>query len=358
MIQRICLMLLILLFGLCGAAQAQSIKWNDCLHQKKDWYGTAEAARIAENVVMYQGTSGGWPKNIDMARKLEPREKARLQAAKGETESTIDNTATYTQLRFLAKVYNATHDERWKRAFMEGFDFLLAAQYENGGWPQFFPLRKGYYTHITYNDEAMAEVLNLFQDVVDRSKQFLFVDAERRARAEKAITKGIECILRCQIVNRDTLTAWCAQHDEVTFAPAKARAYELPSLSGKESVGVVRFLMRIKNPPPTIIASINGAVAWLQRVQVKGFRVESRPDTLSPTGMDKIVVPDPAAPSLWARFYEIGTDRPIYVSRDGIVRYDLSEISYERRNHYGWLDTWPEGLLTKEFPAWKKKHGL
>ena len=59
-----------------------------------------------------------------------------------------------------------------------------------------------------------------------------------------------------------------------------------------------------------------------------------RADDKAPRGKDKVVVKDPNAPGLWARFYEIGTNRPIFCDRDGVAKHDLSEIGYERRNGY------------------------
>ena len=58
---------------------------------------------------------------------------------------------------------------------------------------------------------------------------------------------------------------------------------------------------------------------------------------------------------MWARFSEIGTNRPIFSDRDGVAKHDLAEIGYERRNGYSWLGTWPAPLLEKEYPAWKAK---
>jgi PelA/Pel-15E family pectate lyase len=66
-------------------------------------------------------------------------------------------------------------------------------------------------------------------------------------------------------------------------------------------------------------------------------------------------VKDPAAAPLWARFYEIGTNRPLFSDRDGVKKYSLAEIGHERRNGYAWLGTWPRRLLEREFPAWKQK---
>jgi PelA/Pel-15E family pectate lyase len=317
-----------------------------------------EAIRIADNVLLYQFPSGGWPKNIDMAEELNASQKQQLKAQNHLDSSTIDNTATYTQLRYLAKVYNSTKLERLRESFLRGLDYLLAAQYPNGGWPQFYPLREGYYSHITFNDDAMIGVMKLLKDIAGKKSTFAFIDPQRRAKAELAVARGLQCILKCQIRVDGMLTAWCAQHDEHDFSPAKARTYELPSLSGNESVGVVGFLMGVKSPSDEIKNSIQSAVAWFNKVRIKGITVIEVNDSLGPARKDKVVIKDPSAPHMWARFYEIGTNKPFYCSRDGIKRDNLFEISYERRNHYNWLDYWPQRLLEKEYPAWAREHSL
>jgi PelA/Pel-15E family pectate lyase len=331
---------------------ATTIRWDQCLDRPADWYGSEEAKRIAENVLTYQRASGGWPKNIDMAAPLTRERRKELTLDLEDFASTIDNGATYTQMRYLARVYASTQEPRYADGFLRGLEYLLRAQYDNGGWPQFFPLIEGYYSHITFNDDAMAGVMNLLMDIAAQKPEF--VDAGRRSRAAAALKKGFACILRCQVMVDGKLTAWCAQHDEKTFAPAQARTYELPSLSGKESVGIVMLLMRIDHPGQPVIASIQGAVRWFQEAHMRGIRVIRVSDPSAPGGMDKIVVGDSTAAPIWARFYEIGTNLPIFSSRDGIVHRQLSEISAERRNHYGWLDYWPEQLLREEYPRWQK----
>ena len=69
------------------------------------------------------------------------------------------------------------------------------------------------------------------------------------------------------------------------------------------------------------------------------------------------MVKDPSAPPMWARFYELGTNKPMFSDRDGVVKYDLSEIGIERRTGYKWLGYWPKNFLEKEYPEWKKKVG-
>jgi PelA/Pel-15E family pectate lyase len=275
--------------------------------------------------------------------------------AKTTGETTIDNGATHTQLQYLARVYTATGEARFKDAFYRGLKFVFEMQYPNGGWPQFYPLRQGYYTHITYNDDAMVGVLELLRAITERKPDLAFVLAEDRERARLAIQKGIECILKTQVTVNGKLTAWCAQHDEETFAPAKARTYELPSLSGFETVGIVRFLMGIDKPGPEVIRSVQAAVSWLNDSKIAGLRVVRKPDPGSPRGYDTVVVEDAGAPPLWARFYDIQTNQPMFCGRDGVVKATMAEIEYERRNGYRWYVTDPAKLLDTEYPKWKSR---
>jgi PelA/Pel-15E family pectate lyase len=328
------------------------VRWRDVLQQAPDWYASREAVRIADNVLLWQRASGGWPKNTEMAVTLSRQEADALAQQKEQADSTIDNGATYTQLVFLARVHHATQQPRFKAALLQGLDYLFAAQYANGGWPQYFPLRKGYYTHITYNDNAMVNVLTLLREVVQRHPDYAWVDEARRQRAAQAVEKGIECILKTQVIVNGQRTAWCAQHDEVTLQPAPARAYEKVSLSGGESAGIVRFLMGIEQPSPLAVAAIKSAVAWFEQARLKGLKVVEHANAALPRGFDRVVVHDAQAGPLWARFYEIGTNRPIFCGRDGIIKFSLAEIEHERRIGYSWYTGDPAELLDKDYPQW------
>ena len=338
-----------------AAADSPAVPWRQCLRQKPEWYGSAEAVRIGENVLCYQRSSGGWPKNIEMAEPLTDDAKSKLRDERDKIDSTIDNGATTTQLRYLARVFNASKKPQFKDAFLHGLDFLLAAQYPNGGWPQFFPKPRGYSAHITFNDDAMINVLALLREIERRDSVFAFVDEARHQRTQDAIPKGIDCILKCQIIVDGHRLAWCAQHDEATLRPAPARAYEKVSLSGGESVGILRFLMQIEQPGPEVIHAIESAMAWLRQARLAGMRVVEKPDANLPKGYDKVLVADPKAGGLWARFYEIGTNRPIFCGRDGVIRYSLAEIEHERRVGYAWYTEAPARLLEVEFPAWQER---
>lgn len=314
-----------------------------------------KAVKVAETMLLYQRDNGGWPKNYDEDQALTDAERAGILAQKSLDDTTIDNGATHSEVRHLAKVYQSTGDERYKEAARKGIEFMLRAQYANGGWPQFYPRARGYSRHITFNDNAMIGVMSVLRDIARRKPEFTFVDEALRVRAANAVAKGIPCILKCQVVVDGKRTAWCAQHDETTFAPAKARSYELPSLSGSESVGIVKFLMDIDRPTPEIVEAVQAAAAWFDEARLEGIREIRREDPALPKGWDKVVVQDASAPPMWARFYEIGTNKPIFCSRDGIPKATLVEISYERRNGYSWLGYYAAGLLAEDYPAWQKK---
>ena len=358
------------LLALLTGANAQETTDYKEKHPYKDWvkiapklddafFTTPEAIRIADNVLLYQQTTGGWPKNIYMPAELTADEYKKALAAKDNVnQSTIDNNATSTEIRYLSRVYLATDIEKYKEAALEGIRYILKAQYPNGGWPQFWPRPKGYYTHITYNDNAMVNVMNLLRDVYNKKAPYTYVPDTLCQRARAAFDKGVECILNTQVKQNGKLTVWCAQHDEHTLAPAKARAYELPSLSGAESDNIVLLLMSIPDPSPEIIASVEAAIAWFKANKITGIMRENF--TNSEGKKDYRMIPCPQddypCPVLWARFYTLEDNRPFFCDRDGVKKYDISEIGYERRNGYSWYNN--AGLkVLKKYEQWKKRIG-
>jgi PelA/Pel-15E family pectate lyase len=340
----------------CAPSPATSvgISWDAANEQPAAFYATDEARALADNVLYYQNADHGWPKNIDMSTRT---------AAKAA--STIDNRATTTQIEFLARVYSATSCAQYQQGILGGVEFLLAAQYDNGGWPQTYPNPEGYRKHITFNDDAMIHVLQVLHAIASGTAPYGFVDAELRGTSQAAVQKGIDCILACQIQMAGDQRGWCAQHDEVTLKPALARSYELPSVSGSEGARIARFLMTIDPPTPEIRAAIKGAMAWFEAVKITGIRVEETVDTAQPTGEDRVVVSDATAPPIWARFYELGTNKPIFSSRCEVPeceadpfymrRYSLAEIENERRVGYAWYGNWPAAAIS-EYQAWLKKY--
>lgn len=317
---------------------------------------------VADNMLLYQRAVGGWPKHIgevkiDYNKPLSEGEKAGLVDDKGRNDATIDNNATTKEIRYLIKAYKTAGNKTYLTAVENGIRYLLQMQKGNGGFPQFYPDSSSYRGQITYNDNAMINALNVLWDVAYGQNGLEAVDKSLKTPSLNAVNKGIECILNTQIKVAGKLTAWCAQHDKATLAPVKARAFELVSLSGAETVGIVEFLMKVDKPSARIKEAVTAAVQWLDAVKIKGYKTERIKDPKQPKGGDVVLVKDDAS-ILWARFYDIETNKPFFSGRDGVKKWNLSEIEVERRTGYAWYGVWPQKLLEGEYPQWKAKNGI
>jgi PelA/Pel-15E family pectate lyase len=322
-------------------------------------YSETEITKIADNILLFQRNNGGWPKNYDMRAILTEAQKDSVIRTKNILHTTFDNSTTYTHIDYLARVYSVTHIEKYKEACLKGIEFTLSAQYPNGGWPQYFPLEKDYSRHITFNDGAYMGIMKMLLEIKDGVSYYSFIDDEMRKRVALAFDKGLQCILDMQIVDNGRLTVWCQQHDEVTLQPAWARAFEPPSICNGESVDIVRLLMGIDHPSPQIVKSVQSAVKWFADSRIYNTRVEvvSAPEEKSKwrtTDYDRVVVTDSTSVPIWTRYYELGTDRPLFCDRNSKHLYSLAEVSRERRSGYGWYTYAPQQVLDK-YPAWQKK---
>ena len=306
---------------------------EELLKKSGEWFRSADGKEAATNVLSWQSPEGSWPKNKDTSDKPYTGKADKL-------DGTFDNKATTGELRFLARAFEVTGDDRCRDAFLKGFDHILEAQYPNGGWPQFHPPGKKYHRHITFNDGTMVRLLEFLRD----SRDLKVLDPDRHKKAAAAFGRGVECILKCQILISGKPTVWCAQHDEVTFAPAMARDYELPSLSGSESAGILRFLMNLEKPSPNVIRAVKGGVEWFEAAKINGYRYGK-------SGKDRVLEKAPGAPPLWARFYDIDTGKPFFCDRDGIKKDSIDQIGAERRNGYAWYGNWGESVA-KDFAKW------
>lgn len=325
-------------------------------------YKPSEIIAIGDNILLYQKDNGGWPKNYDMLAILTSRQKDSIIKTKNILNTTFDNSTTYSHIVCLANIYTATKLQRFKDAALKGIDYILSAQYANGGWPQYFPLEENYSREITFNDDVITGIMSLFKDIKENKKQYLFVDEVRRKKVNTSFNKGLECILKTQIKDNEKLTAWCQQYNEVSLQPSWARAFEPPSICNAESAGVVLLLMSIDHPSQPVINAVKNAVAWFNDSKIFNTRVKTiaAPDTtyrFRHSATDKIIINDPAAPPIWTRYYELKTHRPLFCNRDSKVVYSLAEVERERRDGYGWYTYEPQKVLN-QYASWKKKAGI
>ena len=318
-------------------------------------YDTGQIVQIAENLILYQSADGGWPKNLDWLRVVTVEEAIKEMQPRLQLGSTLDNRNIQPQIRYLAGVYQQTGLARYRAAAEKGIDYIINSQRDSGGW------RGADVEAITFNDDVTVGALELLREVAVGQSPFAWVDTRHRERAQAATKKGLDCILNTQFKHDGKLTVWGQQHDHQTLKPSGARKWELPSLSAWESVGVVEFLMSYDQPEPRVREAVQSAVKWFDDAKITGLRIERRP-LAKPyrvnrriVAADVVEVKDPAAPPIWARYYDLKNMKPMFVQRTGEILERFDQIVEERRDGYDWYGYWPAEVLKLKYPAWQKK---
>jgi len=376
------------------------------LHRGPDYYKTDDAKHIGDIVLSFQTPGGGWSKNLAMD---EPRQLGQIYATanlpptpqpKGDFDepkdekwhyiSTLDNDATNTELHFLAELSAALpgkDGDKYRASALKGYEYLLESQFPNGGWPQVWPLEGGYHDAITFNDDAVTESAETLTGVAEARRMtsepdedeiagakmmaermgrpyvapqatvedYTFVPVAMRERAKAAVAKALEIILKTQLRvpapdgKGTVLAVWAQQNDPLTLEPVSARNYEMPSLSSGESASVLEYLMSLDHPSPAVVRAIDAAAAWFEAHKIMGYAWAGGRGDLGGRTFKAV----PGAGPLWARYYSLTTQKPIFGDRDKSIHDDVMEISLERRNGYAWYGAGPEKAL-KEYAEWKK----
>ena len=293
------------------------------------WYATDDARAIADRVVEWQSSAGAWTKGIDYSRPPAGGEPADVWS-----RGTFDNEATSAELRFLARVIAANDPERarpWRAAFLRGLAYVFDSQYPNGGFPQVYPLAGSYHDAITYNDSAMLRALAILRDVAERKAGLRVRAGGAKGRGREAPAAGRR--LHPRHPDQDSgrpahgvvPAARCADGTAL-----RGRNFEPIAASASESASICQFLISLPEATPAVSSALDDAIAWFERVALHD--VEWHRPNVSGNGLIAV----PGAAPLWARFYEIGTDKPIFGDRDRTIHYNVTELSSERRLGYQW----------------------
>lgn len=339
--------------GFCAAAEPEEYSTEHMLYPYRSYEvflsGSLKLDELyADNMVSWQLDTGAWGKEGELkyikAYMSGPKSgwQNKYKNSPSIDLGTFDNNATINEIRFLADMYRRTGKPMYRESVNKGLHFILAAQYPSGAWPQVYPARIGSkvaYSNLgTFNDDVMTRLALLMDDIAESYPPFDsdIVDKELLPQLAAARDKGVDFILKAQVVLRGRPTLWGQQHDPVTHQPSSARAYELPALCGNESVGLATYLLlKAKNEKERNAGF--AALKWLDAHRLDGQRYVQYED--QPLRTDPGFV-------MWYRFYDLETEQPFFSGRDGIKKFDLQEIEQERRLSYQWGGYFAQKLIT------------
>ena len=267
--------------------------------------------------------------------------------------TTLDDNVSQAALRLLMRVDRELEfkDGRIHEAAQFALDSLVKAQYPNGAWPQRFrdppdpaefPVKRASYpeswsrtwpgpdyrSHYTFNDNSNSDMIDA---MLEASR--IYDDPRYLAAAEK----GGDFILLAQMP--DPQPGWAQQYDR-DMHPAWARIFEPPSVTGGESQGVLKTLLLLyrETGDKRYLEPIPRALAY--------YRKSVLPEVENPSAYRARGCPKGSV--CMARFYELKTNRPLYITKGTRARvggessrllggYEISYSDESVIRHYGVL---------------------
>ena len=247
--------------------------------------------------------------------------------------SVFDDNTTQSATTFLMAMDRYVDDPVIDAAIQRALAMFLNAQYKGGRWDGAWPFRypvksdteraaakrrenleKGFkglptetktgpfsnlpYGHLpTFNDNAMADCA---RTMLAAWKQY------RKAEHLDSVKRCLEFYLRAQLP--DPQGGWAQQYEK-DLAPAWGRAFEPPAVSGYETASNMTLMqeMYVEFGDKRYLESVARAAAWYRR---------------------SVIGKDARGRDLWARFYEIGTNKPLYCTKayPSVVTYSDADL--------------------------------
>jgi hypothetical protein len=286
------------------------------------------AARQAGNaLVQTQMLSGGWYNAIEMdpearanwcyrSTETTPEDCRDIKDNKARNTTLLDDDTSQSALRFLIWLDRTLDgkDEAVREAVFYGLEHIAAAQFPNGAfpvmidrkipkdrippaiparlpadWPRQWVKPSGGPYYIT-NDNVIRDTVHLYLMAADR-----FSDAEYRRPAQRAGA----FLLAAQLPKPQQ--GWAQTYDGA-MQPVWGRKFEPPAVASRESGGAASSLIELYQitGDARFLTAAEDAASWLRSVQL-------------PDGD-------------WARFYELRTNRPLYIDNQGKITYDAHNL--------------------------------
>jgi hypothetical protein len=276
----------------------------DAYHATGDEYYYQAAERVAGALIWAQHEAGGWNYLADFAGDRSLREwydtvgrnAWRMEEFQHHWgNATFDDAGTGEAAKLLLRLYVEKRDPKYKPALDKAIRFVLDSQYPLGFWPQRFPLQyefshhglPDYTSYATFNDDVAGENIDFL---------VMCYQALGDSRVLEAITRGMNAFLIAQ--QGPPQPGWSLQYT-LDVKPTAARTYEPRSLATHTTATNIGLLLRFYRltGDRKYLARIPEALDWLEGLTLlPGVATAGR---THPT------------------FIELGTNRPLYVHREG-----------------------------------------
>jgi len=245
-----------------------------------------------------QRKAGGWDHLVDVGHMNHDKDRP----VRNNGRCSFDDDVTQSAISFLMDLDQVV-DQPWVTESVDlGLQFIMKSQFPNGAWPQWYPLIGGYHDDYTFNDGAINDCIKTMLNAYRIYGKEEYLNCAKR---------GGDFIILSQLPPPQAGWAQQYTHD---LKPAWARTFEPPGVCSAATANNIRTLidLYLVTKEEKYLAPIPNAIAWLERSKI---------------GAD-----------LWARLYEVGTNRPVYGDREdgNKVHYDYAKISERERTSYGW----------------------
>ena len=232
-----------------------------------------------------QRAEGGWDHLVDVSHFYAHSK----NIARKSGNCTFDDNITQGVLSYLMDL-DQFIDESWLTETIElGLKFMQTSQAANGAWPQWYPSIGSYHDYWTFNDDALSNSIRVMMKAHSQYKKPEYLESVKRA-GDFVIMSQIEA----------PQAGWAQQYDH-NLNPGWARRFEPPGVCSSVTGSTIKLLADIYlyTKDEKYLNPIPAAIKWLEDSKLED--------------------------NLWARIYELKTNKPIYGQHDRIVHYRASE---------------------------------
>jgi hypothetical protein len=264
------------------------------------------ARQTADALIAGQLDNGGWWHEIQFDEKG--------NAIRSSSRATMDDNTTQGATMFMMEIARVTRAPLYVSSARSALEFLLDSQYLSGGWPQQYPASNGYSSFYTLNDAAINDCISTLLAGYRQFHDERYLDAAERA---------VAWLIVAQLPAPQR--GWAQQYD-LQMRPAPARWFEPAACCSAVTVRVIRTLidLHLETGDDKYLEPIPAALEWLKASQLED--------------------------GTWARFYETGSNKPIYVTAERQIVYKPENLrpGYSWKGSYGVPETFRMYRVLKE----------